>query len=200
VLKTKIAEDGILGPITRQNFIALQKLIKPFLFVAFDGFLAIRCSEEFDNKASDFLLYVQNQEIKEVLPCTTRAGNYWVYNPITYGGITGTAVMCDGFYPKVWEGALTKRFGIYSLPELVQVRPVKVYRDGNKDKKIDRTNIQIGMFGINLHQQGWAFAVDNWSAGCFTVPYWHWQNFCNKYFEIGKIYDLNLININEIKI
>jgi hypothetical protein len=198
ILQTNIAVDGIFGAETNQNFKRLQALMKPFLLPNFDGFIAVRCSEVFDNKASDFMFYVRNQEILEALPCTTRAGDYWVMNPISYGGITGTAVLAEGIYPKVWEGRLTNRFGFGSLPELVQVRPVSIYRDGNKDKKIDRTALQSGLFGINAHQQGWAFAVDNWSAGCVTVPNWSWKVWTSLFFELGKHYDLYLVSLKQI--
>lgn len=197
VLNTSIKEDGIFGKVTKEHYNILVSNLSKYFIANFDGFLLIRCSEVFDNKASDFAIYLQNQEIKEIMPCTTRAGDYYVFNPITWGGITGTAVLAEGFYPKMWEGIISKRFGFYS-PELVQVRPVKIYRDGNKDRKIDRDKTQEGLFGINMHTQGAIFAVDNWSAGCITVPKWSWNVWCNNYFEIGKFYDVYLINIQDV--
>jgi hypothetical protein len=50
---------------------------------------------------------------------------------------------------------------------LRQIKPVKVYRDPNKDMVYDETKIDEGLFGINIHKAGqdstW---VENWSEGC----------------------------------
>jgi hypothetical protein len=197
VLQSSIKEDGIYGNVTKTHHSKLITLLSKYLLPNFEGFVCIRCSEVFDNRASDFALYIQNQEIKEVLPCTTRAGHYFVYNPISYGGITGTAVLAEGLYPKAWKGIVTSRFG-FSSPELMQVRPVKIFRDRNKDLKIDREVTQEGLFGINMHTQGAIFSVDNWSAGCITVPSWAWAGWFNIHFQLGKLYDLYLINIQEV--
>lgn len=50
---------------------------------------------------------------------------------------------------------------------LGQNKPVKVYRDANKDLKYDETKIQEGIFGINIHKAGVdSTLVDGWSEGC----------------------------------
>jgi hypothetical protein len=52
---------------------------------------------------------------------------------------------------------------------LRQVKPVKVWRDKNKDLKVDEKIIQEGLFGINIHRSstsGTSKKVDGWSAGC----------------------------------
>jgi hypothetical protein len=50
---------------------------------------------------------------------------------------------------------------------LGQNKPVKVYRDANKDLKYDETKIQEGVFGINIHKAGVdSVIVENWSEGC----------------------------------
>lgn len=50
-----------------------------------------------------------------------------------------------------------------------QVKPVKVYRDKNKDMTFDETVIQEGIFGINIHRSNpktESEFVENWSEGC----------------------------------
>jgi hypothetical protein len=50
-----------------------------------------------------------------------------------------------------------------------QVKPVKVYRDKNKDMTYDETVIQEGLFGINGHRSNpktESEYVENWSEGC----------------------------------
>ena len=52
---------------------------------------------------------------------------------------------------------------------LVQRKPVKVYRDANKDLKFDETKIEEGLFGINIHRSsptGVSTVIEGWSAGC----------------------------------
>ena len=50
---------------------------------------------------------------------------------------------------------------------LRQVKPVKVYRDDNKDLNYDEKKVTEGIYGINIHKAGqdstW---VENWSEGC----------------------------------
>jgi hypothetical protein len=50
-----------------------------------------------------------------------------------------------------------------------QVKPVKVYRDKNKDMTFDEPVIQEGIFGINIHRSNpktESEFVENWSEGC----------------------------------
>lgn len=50
---------------------------------------------------------------------------------------------------------------------LGQNKPVKVYRDANKDLTYDENKIQEGVFGINIHKAGVdSTNVENWSEGC----------------------------------
>lgn len=50
---------------------------------------------------------------------------------------------------------------------LKQAKPVKVYRDANKDATYDEKVIQEGIFGINIHKAGAdSTYVENWSEGC----------------------------------
>jgi len=50
---------------------------------------------------------------------------------------------------------------------LKQAKPVKVYRDANKDAIYDEKVIQEGIFGINIHKAGAdSTYVENWSEGC----------------------------------
>ena len=50
---------------------------------------------------------------------------------------------------------------------LKQQKPVKVYRDKNKDMNYDENLIQEGVFGINIHKAGKdSTYVENWSEGC----------------------------------
>jgi hypothetical protein len=50
---------------------------------------------------------------------------------------------------------------------LKQAKPVKVYRDANKDMIYDTKLITEGIYGINIHKAGAdSTYVENWSEGC----------------------------------
>jgi hypothetical protein len=76
----------------------------------------------------------------------------------------GLAILIPGQYNNTYT--IDKHQGKYEA--LCQrMRTVSVWRDNNKDLKIDRQTTDIGMFGINIHKAGldstW---VENWSEGC----------------------------------
>jgi len=77
----------------------------------------------------------------------------------------GTAILVPGQYSQAYKLGLHR--GKYEA--LVQAKPVKVYRDNDKDSVYDMlpSSIDTGFFGINIHKAGhdstW---VDDWSAGC----------------------------------
>jgi len=93
---------------------------------------------------------------------TTDPGQYWLENP---SNIKGTAILCPGHYPGIWEidlhqnryEALCQRSG-----------PVKVWRDVDRDREFDfGGDTDTGFFGINLHKAGKSSGqVGRWSAGC----------------------------------
>lgn len=172
--------DGIIGKQSKEAIITCSEWIKAYFLrygydITIPQLISVRKEEDrFDNKYSDYLLYWKNSQIQWAVEASTRAGHYWVYNPITYGGITGTAVLAQGQYINTWRFTHQTRFGFKSL-ELVQVKPVRIWRDGNRNLLIDKTIQQQGMFGINIHTGGISNFVDNWSAGCIVVPSKQWK-------------------------
>lgn len=98
-------------------------------------------------------------------PCSTDPGIYYMENGLN----KGTAILKPGQYRGAYKLGLHK--GLYEA--LVQVKPVTVYRDANKDRYMDYTNPETGMFGINIHrarENGKSVQVDKWSAGCTVIP------------------------------
>ena len=96
---------------------------------------------------------------------TTDPGQHWEKNLLNKDGV---AILVPNQYRGSHE--IRKHQGKYEA--LCQKKPVKVYRDNNKDGKYDmlEENIQEGIFGINIHKAG-KFAngstqIDKWSAGC----------------------------------
>ena len=190
--------DGIIGSQTltaSQNFINAYVLSKNWK-QPITEFVWIRLNQTFGNRFSDICVRFNNGIVDLIMPCSTRAGNFYVYNPLTVGGITGTAVaieqqvfnshkfMTSGNWSTLWLGA----------PYFFQSGEVEIYRDGNKDNVINRVTKQKGYFGINFHRAGIGSAVDNWSAGCMVVPDARW-------FEAIKIFKANqLTNFTLIEI
>lgn len=80
----------------------------------------------------------------------------------------GVAILVPGQYRGTY--AIDRHNGKYKA--LCQrLKPVKVYRDNNKNDvyDLDPKTIQSGMFGINIHRStaaGEAYVVNGYSAGC----------------------------------
>lgn len=190
--------DGIVGPKTlaaTQQFITdlinNRKWKQPVT-----EFVWLRLIKDFDNRFSDVCVRFNRTIADMIMPCSTRAGNFYVYNPITTGGITGTAVATEqqvinshkfitsGTWSTLWLGA----------PYFYQAGAIDIYRDGNKNTTIDKNIKTNGLYGINFHRAGIGSIVDNWSAGCMVVPDSRW-------FEAIKIFNANqLINFTLIEI
>ena len=82
----------------------------------------------------------------------------------------GVAILVPGQYRSTYQLGLHQ--GKYEA--LTQRKPVRVYRDRNRDLKYDlnSANIDEGLFGINIHRataNGISLLVDGWSAGCQVI-------------------------------
>lgn len=92
--------------------------------------------------------------------CTTDPGTHWVKNLLD---VKGVARLVPGQYSG--SHIIRKHQGKYDA--LCQDKPIKVYRDKNKDMIYDETTIVEGVYGINIHKAGTdSTLVDRWSAGC----------------------------------
>ena len=101
---------------------------------------------------------------------TTDPGTYYRENPMN---VNGTAILVPGQYRSAWK--IGKHRGSYDA--LVQIAPVKVYRDNNLDSILDHVGEEAGLYGINLHasssqpydegrDRDASEEVSRWSAGC----------------------------------
>jgi hypothetical protein len=125
--------------------------------------IGVRSLADLPNQFDDKFYMIANGTLKE-FSCTTNPGASWlskVLNP------KGAAVLqANKQFVNAW--ALGKHRGRYEA--LVQVRPVAVHRDNNRDGKSDETSvIDVGLFGINIHRASENLVsktIDSWSAGC----------------------------------
>lgn len=87
---------------------------------------------------------------------------------------------------------------------LRQVKPVKVYRDGDRDMEFDKDKIAEGIFGINIHKAGVnSTFVENWSEGCQVfkkaADFDSFMAICRKAAAIhGKTFTYTLIKSSDI--
>lgn len=118
-----------------------------------------------------------------------------------YNNPHGVARLVEGQYRGSHTIGLHK--GRYEA--LKQLKPVKVYRDSNRDSRFDETKINEGIFGINIHKAGVnSTYVENWSEGCQVfkkeADFNEFMRICKKAASIhGKTFTYTLINTNDIK-
>jgi hypothetical protein len=95
---------------------------------------------------------------------TTDPGTHWTKNLLNKDGV---AILVPGQY----RGSHTIGLHQGKYEALKQKKPLKVYRDKNKDDVYDliEENIHEGIYGINIHRataHGESKQIDKWSAGC----------------------------------
>lgn len=125
-----------------------------------------RAGTKVTNQFDDYIVveYIDIYGIKtrDVFPATTDPGLSSMTKPMSS---KGCAILVPGQYRSSWKIGYHK--GKYEA--LVQCKPLKVYRDNNKDSVYDLNHktIEEGDFGINIHKAGDdSTIVNGWSAGC----------------------------------
>ena len=98
-------------------------------------------------------------------PATTDPGKYYMDNPIVKK--LGCAILVPGQY----RGSHKIRLHQGKYEALGQKKPVKVYRDNDRDDvyDTDEATITEGVYGINIHRSNpydESTYVNKWSAGC----------------------------------
>jgi hypothetical protein len=161
-----------------------------------------KVTNSFDDKLT--ISYKVHGEWKfHCFDCTTDPGTHWVKNIMRTSGV---AILKPGQYRSSHKIRL--HAGRYDA--LCQKKPLKVYRDNNRDDKYDllEENVQEGIFGINIHRAtsrtgGKSSRVDRWSAGCQVIAANDdWQEFleiCKKAREIwGNSFTYTLIESEDL--
>lgn len=128
----------------------------------------IRTSDDDANTFNDLVGVMYRREGRWVcfqFPATTDPGVYWREHPMN---VAGTAILVPGQY----RGS--HKLGTHKGYEaLQQCKPVKVFRDGDRDAALDfDVPTGSGLFGINIHRASARKVsrdVDKWSAGCQVV-------------------------------
>ena len=163
-------------------------------------------NNEVTNKFDDCitLSYKDNGEWKfKCYKSTTDPGSHWERNLLNKDGV---AILKPGQYRSSHKLRLHQ--GKYLA--LGQQKPVKVYRDNNRDSKYDlfEERVEEGIFGINIHRAtsrsgGTSTQIDKWSAGCQVIADnddWHeFLDICQTAREIwGNSFTYTLLESKDI--
>jgi len=156
----------------------LKERLRGLGYIFFDGnkpynvnLIGVRCKNRIANTFDDhFHIAYRDRELRMrhyIFPCTTDAGTEHLSVPLRS---KGTAIVVPTQYRGLW--GLGLHAGKYRA--LVQVEPIEVYRDNNRDNvlNLDPSTIEKGMFGINLHRaSSWnnVEEVGRYSAGCQVI-------------------------------
>jgi hypothetical protein len=189
----------------------IEETIKSKGYVWFEGvkdfdvnIVGIRNSSTGDkvtNVFDDYLTvsYKEGGEWKfHIWPATTDPGKKGV---MEYHNAAGVARLVPGQY----RGSHTIGLHQGKYEALKQQKPVKVYRDKDKDMQYDENIIQEGVFGINIHKAGAdSTYVENWSEGCQvfkkSADFDSFMKIMNKAATIhGKSFTYTLIESKDIK-
>jgi len=133
-----------------------------------------------------------------IWPATTDPGKKGV---MEYHNAAGVARLVEGQY----RGSHTLGLHQGKYEALKQQKPVKVYRDANRDMVFEENKIQEGIFGINIHKAGAdSTYVENWSEGCQVfkkaADFEQFMAICRKAAGIhGKSFTYTLIESADIK-
>ena len=134
---------------------------------------------------------------------TTDPGSHWEKNLLNKDGV---AILKEGQYRGSHMIGLHQ--GKYEA--LRQKKPLKVYRDNDKDGVYDfiEENVHEGIYGINIHRAtsregGKSVQVDKWSAGCQVIAanndFKLFMEVVNKAAKIwGNSFTYTLINSNDV--
>lgn len=122
------------------------------------------------NKFDDTIgvLYKENGKwVLETYEGTTDPGITSLQNPVN---CAGCAILVPGQYRSAFKVGYHKN----KYKALVQNTKLALYRDNDRDNKLDCTNISWEMAGINLHHANTSevnpsVQVDKWSAGCTVI-------------------------------
>ena len=109
--------------------------------------------------------------------------------------------------PNQYRGSHIIRLHQGKYEALGQDRPVKVWRDKNKDMTFDEATIQEGVFGINIHRSNpttESAYVENWSEGCQVFKrvkdFNEFMTICRKSRDVhGNRFTYTLLESSDIK-
>ena len=193
--------DLIRNTILKKNYVWFNDDANKGYDVNIVGIRNMDYSNTVTNAFDDFLTisYKLNGNWKfHIWPITTDPGKKSV---LEYTNPKGVAILVPDQYLSSYRLGLHQ--GKYQA--LCQYKPVKVYRDRDKDLLFDLNVIDTGLFGINIHMAGEdSIFVENWSAGCQVFKrkknFNEFMQICNMASKIhGNSFSYTLLTTTDFK-
>lgn len=146
--------------------------------------IGIRTTLQIPDVFNDILFVEYEGETFVSTAFTTEPGVAMLKNPIN---AKGTALLKPGQYKDTWSLGYHKQRKEHEA--LIQVKPVTVYRDSDKDNKAEVTSVEdTGLFGINIHgtrPDRLVKVIGEFSAGCQVFHRWDSKE---DFIDICKLY------------
>lgn len=152
--------------------------------------LAVRSNEDAYNKYDDKVYLFEGLEFVDVASCTTNSGAYGLKNFRKWNRKGAAVIKSDEWYYDVY------RYGLHKgkMEALRQIKPMKYYRDGNGDTRIDETGeIEKANNYTNFHCNDYtlktgikSWVIGGWSTGCIVCNDLGKYHYWIKKFELSK--------------
>lgn len=144
--------------------------------------LGVQSKEDTFNHFDDKFYLFKGEKFISVSTGTTNAGTTGLMNYSRYNKNGVLIVKTDEWYYDLWKYGLHRG----RMPALRQVRPIKYFRDWNKNQKAEEIGeIKEGIKGINFHtvtyQKNLSLIkrlIGGWSVGCQVI------NNVGKYYKV----------------
>jgi hypothetical protein len=198
---SEITFQTVYNALKQKGYTMFESDIKPYNL----NIIGIRNNDRQPDAFDDYIVVMwkyKGQWNFYLHQATTDPGLYYLNHPLSPAG---TAILKEGQYLQSHQLGLHK--GKYKA--LVQLKPVIVIRDFDKDNYLDFTSgrEETGMFGINIHRAsltGKTINVNHWSAGCQVFAdssqFKTFISICEKAEKYwGKSFSYTLINFNDLK-
>lgn len=162
--KNKVTVEKLEAVFAKKGYLFFKNDTKDYNI----NIIGIRSDDMTPNVFNDLIVvcwkYNGTWHIKKY-DCTTDPGLYYLKNPMN---VKGTAIMVPGQYKSVY--AIGKHTDYKALR---QQKPIKYWRDANRDGKFDMNGTVYEEIGYtNIHHAsayGKSAQVDKWSAGCQVI-------------------------------
>jgi len=185
---------------TKKGFVLFPGAIKDYDLNIWGIRSANKRSGKYDDLEVVFWYY-NGVWIHRIYSITTDPGKEYLKEPLNS---KGTAILKEGQWRGMWAEGLHQ--GKY--PALVQVKPVTVVRDFNRDEILDLDSgvEEKGLFGINNHRASInkdSDYVGKYSAGCqvfqYSKDFFEFMDIIGHAKEIwGNSFTYTLINENDL--
>lgn len=135
--------------------------------------LGVQSNEDTYNYFDDKFYLFKGKKFIAVVTGTTNAGTTGLMNYKRYNKNGVLVVKTDEWYHGLWKYGLHRG----KMPALKQIRPIKYFRDWNRNKSIEEVGpVKEGIKGINFHtvlyQKNLSFIrklIGGWSVGCQVI-------------------------------